>query len=415
MWPIFNQLFRYGKKADLHTLEEKAESYRERIPVPGLWLLGKTGSGKSSIVRYLTNSPGDELVGNGYQPHTDATYVYRFPEDEQPLMRFFDTRGLGEHRYDPHQDLKRLNDETQMVIVVIRATDSALESVISPLRSIREEAPTRPILLAVTCLHEAASRIDLSEIEDPFALIEGHVGANDEDAVATNATIVPPRDRLPAELRPLPLWSLLRQKEQLFEGLVDRMVAIDLTPAKEGFADPNYGGRWLKSAILQSLPHSYRHALAALPAGTTEYESKLRRRSQHQTLLSASAAATLAAVPVPMVDIPGVLAVQTHLAYKIAEIYGQEITPSNWAAVSSIAGGRIAIRLALRELLKVIPLFGIGISAAASFAFTYALGATWDWYFASVRGGRVPPVEQLKQEFAVQLRRAHTLFYQDHP
>ncbi len=49
-------------------------------------------------------------------------------------------------------------------------------------------------------------------------------------------------------------------------------------------------------------------------------------------------------------------------------------------------------------------------SAAASFAFTYALGMSWDWYFADVRNGRVPSAEQLQQVFAEQLAQGRKLW-----
>jgi len=115
-------------------------------------------------------------------------------------------------------------------------------------------------------------------------------------------------------------------------------------------------------------------------------------------------------VPVPWVDIPAVLGIQTHLAIKIAGIYEQEITPARWAVLSSAAGSRIAIRLALRGALKFIPMVGMAVGAAASFAFTYAMGMSWDWYFADLRRGNVPTADQLQQVFADQLRRGHELW-----
>ena len=66
--------------------------------------------------------------------------------------------------------------------------------------------------------------------------------------------------------------------------------------------------------------------------------------------------------------------------------------------------------MALREALKFIPMVGMAVGAASSFAFTYALGMTWDWYFASKRGGGVPSAASLKQVFAEQLKRGNELW-----
>ncbi len=112
----------------------------------------------------------------------------------------------------------------------------------------------------------------------------------------------------------------------------------------------------------------------------------------------------------PWVDVPAVLGIQAHLAVKIAKIYDQELTPARWAVLSSAAGSRIAVRLALRSALKFIPLVGMAAGAATSFAFTYALGMSWDWYFADLRKGHVPDPDQLKEIFAERLRRGHELW-----
>lgn len=46
-------------------------------------------------------------VGNGFAPCTMTAMSYAFPQDT-PVMRFLDTRGLGEADYDPDEDLKEI-------------------------------------------------------------------------------------------------------------------------------------------------------------------------------------------------------------------------------------------------------------------------------------------------------------------
>jgi len=41
-------------------------------PIPLLWLFGKTGSGKSSIIRMLTGATEAE-IGNGFRPQTKSS------------------------------------------------------------------------------------------------------------------------------------------------------------------------------------------------------------------------------------------------------------------------------------------------------------------------------------------------------
>ena len=70
-------------------------------------------------------------------------------------MRFLDTRGLGEARYDPQEDLQQFADSTHIMLITVKAMDHATSDVVHPLQLIRASHPTRPIVLVLTCLHEA--------------------------------------------------------------------------------------------------------------------------------------------------------------------------------------------------------------------------------------------------------------------
>ena len=360
---------------------EQLEAFRASLPVPQIWLFGKTGSGKSSVIRYLTGA-ADAIIGQGYRPETRTSRRYDFPDSLEPLLTFVDTRGLAESAYDPTEDIAGFSGSTHLMIVTVPVSDHALHDILTPLRRIRESSPDRPVLLVLTRLHEVLGKHDISEGPDPFAS---------------------PSPQLPRELT-----ILIEEKVRQFSGLHDEVIPIDLTKPEDGFADPDFGGPRLKQAILDQLPQAYRQALLAL--GKTEDESNLRQLARWQVLASSAMAGTAGAVPLPWVDIPAVLAIQAHLAIRIAKIHHQEITPARWAILSGAAGSRIALRLAIRETLKFIPLVGIAAGAASSFAFTYALGMSWDWYFADLRKGNVPTPDQLKEIFAEQLERGHQLW-----
>lgn len=364
------------------------DQLRERAPVPCLWLFGKTGSGKTSIVRCLTGAEEAE-IGDGFRPETQTTQRFDFPNAEEPLMLFWDTRGLAEAAYDPSADIARLSSLSHLLVVAVRVADQALQPLIEPLRTIRKNSPETPALLVLTCLHEATAGMDLSAGDDPFA---------------SDGTIKDPQ-RVPADLQ-----DLMAAKREQFEGLFDAVVPVDLTQVEDGFADPHFGRKRLQQAILSQLPQAYRQALLALQDAGKTSQSERQRRSRWQVLGSSAMAATAGAVPLPWVDVPAVLAIQTHLAMKIAGIYEQEITPARWAVLSSAAGSRVAARLALRSALKFIPMLGMAVGAATSFAFTYAMGMSWDWYFSNLRQGHVPTADQLQEVFSDQLRRGHELW-----
>jgi len=371
---------------------KQIEKLREKTPIPAIWLFGKTGSGKSSVISYLTGAEG-ATIGEGYRPETKTSRRFDFPDSQAPLLTFLDTRGLGEADYEPCEDIEHFSVATQLMIVTVRVTDHALECILNPLRLIRKSSPARPILLVLTCLHEATESIDLTAGADPFT-------APSSDATA---------HEIPTEI-PASLQTLIDEKAIQFAGIHDAVIPVDLTLLEDGFADPDFGGSRLKQAILDQLPQAYRQALLALKDARSMGESARKERVRWQVLASSALAGTAGAVPMPWVDIPVVLGIQAHLAVKIAGIHNQELTATRWAILSSAAGSRIALRLAIRESLKFIPLVGMAAAAASSFAFTYALGMSWDWYFADLRKGNAPSPEQLKQIFSAELKRGHELW-----
>jgi uncharacterized protein (DUF697 family)/GTP-binding protein EngB required for normal cell division len=117
------------------------ESAKIDAAVPVLWLLGKTGAGKSSLVRALT---GSAAIGNGFAPGTTMAALHDFPASA-PAVRFLDTRGLGEAGFDPSADIAAASALAQGVLAVVRMDDPVQAPVIQVLRSTR-----LPVLVAFT-------------------------------------------------------------------------------------------------------------------------------------------------------------------------------------------------------------------------------------------------------------------------
>jgi len=185
----------------------------------GLLLFGKTQSGKTSIIRYLTGA-NDAQIGQGFRPCTRFSRRYQFPSAETPLVTFLDTRGLEEPGYDPQEDLHAFDREAHVMVVTVRATDHAQERVLSSLQVLRKgAAPLTP----------GASRPDL--------LARGLSAT----AAPSDLSVRPRRGRtgdVPDDLR-----RTLDEQKRRFEGLYDAVVPIDLTPVEEGFHEHQYGDR----------------------------------------------------------------------------------------------------------------------------------------------------------------------------
>lgn len=354
--------------------------------MPCLWLIGKTGSGKTSIVRYLTGAQEAE-IGAGFRPQTRQSRTYDFPDDDFPVVRFLDTRGLGEVSYDATEDIARFNKLAHLVVVTIRATDQAPSALLEAVRAIRRGNPDRPLLLAITCLHDT------------------YPGAQHPDPDPFGAGARP----LPPDLPDTTSRCLARHYER-FEGLFDRAVPIDLTPADDGFAQAAFGGTRLKHAILDLLPRAYRETLKQLDHVVDELKSSHRRRSSRTILAHAVVAASVAAVPVPWVDIPFVLATQSHLIHRLAADANQTLDVQTLLNLTGGAGGRLAFKMSVREPLKLIPWVGAAVNAAAAFAFTYASGEAAAWYFREVKAGHIPSADVLRDVYQKQLRAGASLW-----
>jgi hypothetical protein len=134
--------------------DEEFAGVRAKTPAPTLWLYGKTQSGKTSIVRFLTGAD-DAEIGSGFRPCTRTSRIYPFPTEAAPVFTFLDTRGVDEPGYDPTEDLAAFGKQAHLILVTCRLTDFATGNLRQSLATIREANPRRPVLLVLTCLHEA--------------------------------------------------------------------------------------------------------------------------------------------------------------------------------------------------------------------------------------------------------------------
>jgi len=126
-------------------------SSTQEQPLPTLWLLGKTGAGKSSLIQALTGSSAVE-VGNGFSPCTKTSFAYNFPQDK-PLLRFLDTRGLGEAHYDPSEDIKLCQRQSHVLLVVAKVEEQEQSAVLEVLSTIRKAKKIKQVLLVYTAVN----------------------------------------------------------------------------------------------------------------------------------------------------------------------------------------------------------------------------------------------------------------------
>ena len=353
---------------------------REQQPLPVLWLIGKAQAGKTSIIRALTGSETAE-IGNGFQPCTRTARFYDFPA-EAPVVRFLDTKGLGEVAYDPSQDIDYCEAQAHLLLAVMKATDIRQDAVLAVLRQVRKRHPEWPVLIAQTGLHEAYPP-DAEHLQ-PY-----------------------PYDRDPLPLAvPVDLArALAAQREQLgtLPGSAPvRWIAIDLTLPEDGWEPANYGLEALWAAISAVSTLSLQARLQGDPGVRDAYARAAHPHIVGHALIAAGIGA------MPLVDLVGVPAVQAKLLHSLATLYGQRWDRRTVAEFFGLLGVGIGVgymaRLLGREVIKLTPWLGQTVGAmwgaTASSLTTYALGKSAAYYFASRQQGAALDPATLRQIYA---------------
>jgi uncharacterized protein (DUF697 family) len=350
--------------------EEVAALASQAAPV--IWLLGKVQSGKSSIVRALTGAAAAE-IGLGYKPCTKTAAIFDFPP-EAPAIRFLDTRGLGEKGYDPSEDIAFHEAQAHLMLAVMKALDPQQDAVLEAVRTARTRHPEWPIIVAQTTLHEAYRPGQAHPEPYPFGdeSFEGLLSPSLARSLSYQRALF---SRLPGS------------------GAV-LFVPLDFTQAGDGLEPLNYGLPALLSALETAAPAGL---AAALKGASAKAGDRLANAAHPHIVGYATAAAAADAVPVAgAVAVP---AVQSKMLHSLARIYGVEWNRKalgEFAAALGIgAVSRIIASFGLRELSKLIPVYGqtagAAAAAAASFATTFAIGKAACYFLSQHRVGAVDP------------------------
>ncbi|HEX2841813.1 YcjF family protein [Hyphomicrobium sp.] len=352
---------------------EFSEEDIPRTYAPVVWLLGKVQSGKTSVIRAITET-SDAAIGDGFRPCTRTSRLYEFPA-EAPVIRFLDTRGLGETNYNPADDLTFAEGSAHLILATMRAMDVDQAAVFEALRQVRGRHPDWPIVIAQTSLHDAYRPGEGHILPYPF---EPHTAA---DVVA----------RIPIDL----MRSLAYQRA-LFDKLPGRgpllFVPIDLTKPEDGLAPHDYGLDALTEALAIVAPAGMLAALSAMPG----FKADPRARSADPIVMGhAMAAGGSDLVPIPVAGTVAATTIQARMLAQLGRLYGVEWDRRAYAELTAAIGAgtlaRVAAGVGIRQLAKMLPVYGqtagAAASAAASFAVTYALGKAAVFYLHGRRIG----------------------------
>jgi uncharacterized protein (DUF697 family) len=170
-----------------------------------------------------------------------------------------------------------------------------------------------------------------------------------------------------------------------------RFVPIDLTQPGDGLDPADYGREALIAALVAVAPAAVRLAVRELP-GAADGEARAGSANAHILGFAAAAGASDA---LPVAGVVTVPALQAAMLHQLAKLYDIDWDRRSYAEFLAALGTGTLLRTAstfgIRQLAKLVPVYGQTVgaatAAAASFAATYAIGKAASYYLAQRRRG----------------------------
>ncbi|MBV1849969.1 GTPase [Catellatospora tritici] len=359
---------------------------------PRVMIMGRRGSGKSSVINALFGSFVQET---GAVKSTTGAATWVTCEYAGRQMDLLDTRGVQEGSRPTEDDPAASAEESLLVAVrktcpdvivfVVKAedVDSAIEGDLLALEAVQDEAlrtyGTAPKILPVLNQCDKLHPIDIR-------LSETHQDAEKQEtinaAIALLAQHLATRPALSEHLIPeiIPVSSL---------AFYDRE-SREIVPAR----DYRWNIELLAVRISENLPDEAQLAFVRL----ARFRRVQKRIANSVITVCAGAAGIVAAEPIPVADLPIITTIQATMVLVIAYVSGERLT---MAAVSrffvglgvNIAGGMVLREIA-RALVKLLPLGGSLISAGIAIAGTTAIGTAATAFYIDKR-----QMDEVKREF----------------
>ncbi len=348
----------------------------EDIRSPRFMVIGRRGAGKSTLINALFNAPVARV--GAVEAQTGEAHWYEY-EHNGKTIEILDTRGIQEGGKPIEED-------------------SASDSQESILRAVRESCPDIVLFLCKAKEVDSAINESLDIVEKILRQIEGIHNYN-----PPIVGILTQCDELdPPDIRKLPtddqeknqnidtavnvLTEHLKSRRTLNDKLVDVVPTVTFVRYDaDGRLDANRDYRWninlLTELLVEELPKGPNLAFARL-ASVRKFQKKLATNIINVCSITCGA---LAASPFPGDDLPVLTTIQMAMIAAIAYISGRELSlqtvPEFLTALGINVGAAFALREVSRGLVKLIPGFGIVVSAGVASAGTEALGQAAVAYF----------------------------------
>lgn len=308
--------------------------------LPSLAVCGGTGAGKSSLINALMQA---DIRNVGVTPTT------REPQEHAAQVRgipvyLMDTPGLGEaEKHEEYaEQLLTLLPDIDLLIWVVGYDNRALDMDVRILTQAREQYPEKPILV----VGNAVDRV-----------------ARDFDPQSFNAdTGNSPQERAVGD------W--LRYLREIFIDIRPSAVM----PCAAGEAHDDTARQYNITAVSE---HIEGLLPAAMRARWLQFEHAFRDKSAKAdkiVLAGTAAAGGIGLVPLPMADMPFIIATQVTMILSLCSLFGRTLSADTAKSLALAALSAVAGPMIFQTLTKFIPGVGSVVGAGVAAACTFAVG-----------------------------------------
>jgi small GTP-binding protein len=169
-----------------------------------------------------------------------------------------------------------------------------------------------------------------------------------------------------------------REKAEFLASVVARLGVVEsdvmLVSAKRGTGVPA-----LVQRITDLLPSALQDAFIAMQRADTQLKE---RRIRALIYSKAGVCAAVALAPIPVADILVLTPIQMAMVATIGYFHGVQVSAERAGELMGVMGAGVGLREAARQLVKLVPGYGLVVSAGIAFAGTVALGETAHVWFS---------------------------------